>query len=171
MRFCTIPGHILLNAVEAGLRLISAVARYVEGEDAQGGRLLWCGRWNLDALERDKPNKGSFREHKSEAAKMKQTEWLKIMEAKKWDHHNKKQQPQNTKTARVSAVQSVSQAFHLMFPPAISAHSSFLIFQTAFCQCVEGITGLAELLKRHSDAKCTEAKKKEQSIGFQNVTF
>lgn len=71
---CTLPGHILLNAVEAGLRLISAVAGHVEGEDAQGRRLLWRGSWNLDALKKDKRNNGSFRGHKSEPAKIKQNE-------------------------------------------------------------------------------------------------
>lgn len=48
---CSLPGHILVNAVEAGLRLISAVAGYVEGKDAQGRGLLRRGSWNLDVLK------------------------------------------------------------------------------------------------------------------------
>lgn len=55
-----LPGHILVNAVEAGLGLISAVAGHVEGEDAQGRGLLRRGSRNLDVLERNKRNKPSI---------------------------------------------------------------------------------------------------------------
>lgn len=166
MRVCTLPGHILLNAVETGLRLISAVAGYVEGEDAQGRRLLRRRSWNLDALKWDKRNNGSVGGYKSEAAKMK----LKWMVG---NHGSKTFSPQQKTIKQYNNCTCVCFAISLaglLLSPrvsslTISAHSSFLIFQTAFCEWVEGIISSAEFMKRHSDAKCIEAKKKSRAQG------
>ena len=46
-----VPGHILVDAVKAGLRLVLAVAGQVEGEETQGlGSLSSRGR-DLDELK------------------------------------------------------------------------------------------------------------------------
>ena len=46
-----VPGHILVDAVEAGLRLVLAVAGQVEGEETQGLRGLGSRGWDLDELK------------------------------------------------------------------------------------------------------------------------
>lgn len=90
---CSLPGHILVNAVEAGLRLISAVAGYVEGKDAQGRGLLRRGSWNLDVLKWNKWNNGSFRGCVWSRPKKKMISW-KLKDF----HHNTKQSKTTTKT-------------------------------------------------------------------------
>lgn len=51
---CFLPRDILVNAVEAGLRLVFVVAGQVEGEDSEAGGSLRGRRRDLYVLWQDK---------------------------------------------------------------------------------------------------------------------